>query len=141
MGLTGPFILVQGAIHRALIYGPDKFYGGGFRYIFGRDESRSYTGGIPCRILSSMPPRIFITSTGIVSAPLDGSGLRADPLLGGRLSARAPLRTPADEPRLHALARAASELALAGAPNLAGPGPLGTKGVYLSAEQGRHRVF
>jgi len=90
--------------------------------------------------LLPMPPRIFITATGVLSAPLDGSGLRPDPLLGGRLSARIPFQPLTDEPRLHGLARTAAELALEDAPGLAALQP-GDKGVYLSASKGGMECF
>jgi len=90
--------------------------------------------------VAPMPPRIYITATGIVSAPLDGSGLKPDPLLNGRLSARATVPLMPDEPRLHALARAASEQALAGAPALAGLAA-DEKGVYVSASKGGMECF
>ncbi|HTB33824.1 MAG TPA: beta-ketoacyl synthase N-terminal-like domain-containing protein [bacterium] len=87
-----------------------------------------------------MPPRIYITSIGLVSAPLDGSGLSPDPLLNGRLSARTPVEPQPGEPRLHALARAASERALAQAPGLAALAPE-DKGVYVSSSKGGMEYF
>ena len=87
-----------------------------------------------------MPLRIFVTSTGILSAPLDGSGLCPDPLLGGRLSARIPFQPSPEEPRLHGLARTAAELALASAPGLTALAAE-DKGVYLSASKGGMECF
>ena len=87
-----------------------------------------------------MPPRIYITSIGNCSAPLDGSGLCPDPLLNGRLSARTTVEALPGEPRLHALARVASERAVAGAPGLAGLASE-DKGVYVSSSKGGMECF
>lgn len=88
-----------------------------------------------------MPPRVFITSVGRVSAPLDGSGLGPDPLLGGRLSARLPgLPVRPGELRLHALARLSAEKALSGAPHL-GRLPAEQKGVFISSSKGGMEIF
>jgi 3-oxoacyl-(acyl-carrier-protein) synthase len=62
--------------------------------------------------------RVFVTGTGRVSPPLDGSGLKPDTLLGGLLSGRVAAEAGKDEPRLHALARLAADQALGMAPNL-----------------------
>lgn len=87
-----------------------------------------------------MPPRVFITSYARLSAPLDGSGVKPDAALGGRLTARAPLTAAADEPRLHAMARAAAESALAKAPGLSAL-PNESKGVFLSSSKGGMEAF
>jgi len=87
-----------------------------------------------------MPPRVYITATGAVSAPLDGSGLRPDDLLGGRLTGRADVATAFGEPRLHALARVAAERALLMAPGLHAV-PSDEKGVYVSASKGGMEAF
>lgn len=85
-------------------------------------------------------PKVYITATGRVSAPLDGSGLLPDAHLGGRLSGRAPVQAAAGELRLHALARQASERALAGLPHLERLAPE-EKAVFLSASKGALEVF
>ena len=87
-----------------------------------------------------MPPRVYITSTGRLSAPLDGSGLRPDASLGGRLSARVQVQAVADEPRLHAMARAAAALALERAPGLDAI-PADAKGVFVSSSKGGMESF
>ncbi|HTA17494.1 MAG TPA: hypothetical protein VK786_07090 [bacterium] len=87
-----------------------------------------------------MPPRVFITSVGRVSAPLDGSGIAPDALLGGRLSARLDIAGRPGELRLHALARLAAEEALRGAPNLDRL-PADEKGVFLSSSKGGMEIF
>jgi len=87
-----------------------------------------------------MPPRVFITSVGRVSAPLDGSGIAPDALLGGRLSARLDVVVRPGEPRLHALARLAAEEALRGAPNL-GQLAADEKGVFMSSSKGGMELF
>jgi 3-oxoacyl-[acyl-carrier-protein] synthase II len=87
-----------------------------------------------------MPPRVFITSVGRVSAPLDGSGIAPDALLGGRLSARLDIVGRPGELRLHALARLAAEEALRGAPNLDRL-PADEKGVFISSSKGGMEIF
>lgn len=87
-----------------------------------------------------MPPRVFITSVGTVSAPLDGSGIAPDSLLGGRLSARLDIIARMGELRLHALARLSAEEALRGAPNLDRL-PAEEKGVFISSSKGGMEIF
>jgi len=87
-----------------------------------------------------MPPRVFVTALGRLNAPLDGSGLAPDPLLKGRLSARLHLAPRPGEPRLHALARLASERALAGAPGLRNIGA-DAKAVFVSSSKGGMEAF
>jgi 3-oxoacyl-(acyl-carrier-protein) synthase len=87
-----------------------------------------------------MPPRIFITACGSVSAALDGSGLHPDPLLGGRLSARAQVQVLPGETRLQALARGAVDQALAAAPGLGAAAP-DDKGIYVSSSKGGMECF
>src|SRR5665213_261258 len=87
-----------------------------------------------------MPTRVFVTSIGRVSAPLDGSGLAPDPRLGGRLSARLEIHLRPGEPRLHALTRLAAEAALEGAPDLAALAA-DQKGVFLSSSKGGMEIF
>lgn len=87
-----------------------------------------------------MPVKVFVTAVGRLSAPLDGSGLAPDPLLGGRLSARLSVDLGVDEPRLHALARLAAAKALLGAPGL-GRLPAHQKGVFVSSSKGGMELF
>lgn len=87
-----------------------------------------------------MPPRVFITAVGRHCAPLDGSGLRPDALLDGRLSARLDLALDPDEPRLHGLTRLAADAALAQAPRLDYVADA-QKGVFISSSKGGMEAF
>lgn len=87
-----------------------------------------------------MPPRVFITAVSRLSAPLDGSGLRPDARLGGRLSARLDLSLGPDEPRLNGLIRLAADASLAQAPNLDLVSD-GQKGIFVSSSKGGMERF
>jgi 3-oxoacyl-[acyl-carrier-protein] synthase II len=85
-------------------------------------------------------PRVFVTAVSRLSAPLDGSGVKPDAALGGRLSARVELAVEAGETRLQAMARQVGLDALRQAPGLAALPP-GQKGVFLSASKGGMEAF
>lgn len=87
-----------------------------------------------------MPPRVFISATGAICAPLNGGGLAPESLLQGRLSVRLQVRVAPGEPRLHALARLAAEQALGAAPGLAALAPE-AKGLYVSTSKGGMEAF
>lgn len=87
-----------------------------------------------------MPPRVFVTAAHPLCAPLDGSGLRPDARLGGRLSARLDLALGPDEPRLQGLLRLAADATLAAAPRLDAVVPE-QKGVFVSSSKGGMELF
>jgi 3-oxoacyl-[acyl-carrier-protein] synthase II len=87
-----------------------------------------------------MPPRVFITAVSRLSAPLDGSGLRPDARLGGRLSARLDLSLGPDEPRLHGMLRLAAEAALSQVPDFEKV-PEHWKGLFVSSSKGGMELF
>lgn len=87
-----------------------------------------------------MSPRVYVTALGRLSAPMDGSGIQPDPLLGGLLSARSGIIPRSGESRLHALARLAAERAVGKAPGLERI-PSDSKAVFISSSKGGMELF
>ena len=81
-----------------------------------------------------------MTGTGLLSPALDGSGLMAEPGLGGQLCGRVSQPLFSNLPRLQALALAAGHAALEHAPSHSMISPA-DKAVFVSASKGGLESF
>jgi 3-oxoacyl-[acyl-carrier-protein] synthase II len=83
---------------------------------------------------------VYVTGTGLLSPPLDGSGLGQAQDLGGLLCGRVATALEPGMPRLHALALAAGAAAVAQAPGLVKLKPE-AKAIFVSASKGGLEAF